>query len=93
MAATGGTRDGDLVPRGWGAAAAARVQALAERKEKIYRDLIRDHPPIVAGAVTLVEALHEAGVRLAVGSSGPKANIDLVLSAMGATAAHSRLAA
>lgn len=86
FAATFGRQNRDIVPLLFGPAAAARVQALAERKEKIYRDLIREHPPIVAGAVTLVEALHEAGVLLAVGSSGPKANIDLVLSAMGVTA-------
>lgn len=86
FAATFGRQNRDIVPLLFSPASAARVKALAERKEKIYRGLIREHPPIVAGAVMLVEALHEAGVRLAVGSSAPKANIDLVLSAMGATA-------
>jgi HAD superfamily hydrolase (TIGR01509 family) len=46
---------------------------------------VRGCTPIVPGAVELVRGLHEAGVRLAVGSSGPLANIELVLAAMGAT--------
>jgi HAD superfamily hydrolase (TIGR01509 family) len=46
--------------------------------------LVRAAPPIVEGAVELVRALHAAGVALAVGSSGPRANVELIVAAMGA---------
>jgi len=59
------------------------MRALGDRKEELYRALIQEDPPIVDGAVGITRALHAAGVRLAVGSSGPRANIDLVLNAMG----------
>lgn len=61
------------------------VQRLADRKETIYRDLVRANPPIVEGAVQLVRELHDAGARLAVGSSAPRENIDLILGAMNVT--------
>jgi len=59
------------------------VKRLDERKEAIYRDIIRAAVPAMPGAVALVQALSAAGIRLAVGSSGPPENIDLVLTAMG----------
>jgi beta-phosphoglucomutase len=83
FAATFGRQNRDIVPILFGEVSDTRLQALSDRKEKLYRDLVREDPPIIPGAVELVRALHEAGVRLAVGSSGPTANIDLVLGAMG----------
>ena len=59
------------------------MKVLADRKEELYRDLIRQDAPIVDGAVDLIRTLHRAGAHLAVGSSGPRENIDLVLGAMG----------
>lgn len=81
--ATFGRQNDDIVPILFDVQRAEQVSALADRKEEIYRNLIRERPPIVSGAVALVEALHSAGVRLAVGSSAPPANIELVLNAMG----------
>ncbi|MFQ5591539.1 MAG: HAD family hydrolase [Phycisphaerae bacterium] len=83
FAATFGRQNRDIVPILIGEVAGNTVAALADRKERIYRDLIRNAPPIVDGAVRLTRSLHRAGVKLAVGSSGPRANIDLVLEAMG----------
>jgi beta-phosphoglucomutase len=48
------------------------------RKEALYRDIIRGRVPVMAGAIELVTTLHQAGFRLAVGSSGPPENIALV---------------
>jgi len=83
FAATFGRQNKDIVPILFNVRGVAQVSALADRKEVIYRDLIRERPPIVLGAVELVKALHAAGVRLAVGSSAPLANIELVLHALG----------
>ena len=60
------------------------MASLADRKEELYRELVRAKPPIMQGAVELLRGLHQAGVRLAVGSSAPRENIDLALRAMGA---------
>ncbi|MCO6438932.1 MAG: HAD family phosphatase [Phycisphaerae bacterium] len=60
------------------------VDRLAERKEEIYRDLIREDPPLVDGASALLRELQERGVRIGIGSSGPPANIRLVVEALGA---------
>lgn len=48
-------------------------------KEAIYRDLIRGRAPLMEGVRDVVQDLHEAGYRLAVGTSGPPENVDLIL--------------
>lgn len=58
-------------------------QALAEEKEAIYREIYAPEIQPVAGLVRLLERLHEAGIRCAVGSSGCKANVDFVLEKCG----------
>ncbi len=83
FAETFGRQNRDIIPMLFGEVPEPRIQTLADRKEEIYRELIQGHVPIVEGAVDLVRALHQAGVRLAVGSSGPRENIALALSAMG----------
>jgi beta-phosphoglucomutase len=80
-----GRQNHDVISMLFGDVSTAQMPAMADRKEAIYRDLIRHQPPIVSGAVDLVQALSAGGVRMAVGSSAPRANIDLVLSAMGVT--------
>ena len=82
---TFGMQNRDIVPILFGAVSDSRRAALADRKEACYRKLIGDGAPVMPGAVELVRSLHELGVRLAVGSSGPRQNIDLVLDAMGAS--------
>ncbi len=88
---TFGRQNSDIIPILFGEVAPKKGQALSQRKEAIYRDLIRKEPPIVAGAVELVHALHAAGTALAVGSSGTRENIDLVLGAMSVADAFSAI--
>lgn len=83
FAGTFGRQNRDIIPILFGPVSEPRMQALADRKEDIYRDLIREDPPIIEGAVELIRGLREAGAALAVGSSGPPANIELVLVSMG----------
>ena len=83
FAATFGKQNRDIIPELFGYVSPVRLEALGDRKEEIYRDLVRNDPPIVPGAIDLVCELHAGGARLAVGSSGPRANIDLILAAMG----------
>ena len=80
-----GRQNRDIIPILFGDVSQTRMSELADRKEELYRTLVEQDTPILPGAVELVEALREAGVPLAVGSAGPRANIDLILTAMGAT--------
>ena len=83
FSATFGRQNRDIIPLLFGEVSEPALREMADRKERIYRDLVRANPPIVEGAIDLVVSLHEAGAQLAVGSSGPRANIDLILEAMG----------
>ena len=60
-----------------------RIRELDERKEALYRRIVSESFPVMEGAVELLEDLHRVGVLLAVGSSGPPENIDLVLERLG----------
>lgn len=61
----------------------AEWRRLGDRKEELYREIVRGAVPGMPGAAELVEALRAAGARLAVGSSGPPENIELCLEEMG----------
>lgn len=61
------------------------IRAWDDRKEALYRDIIRENFPAIDGATELLDALHQAGFRLAVGSSGPPENITLTLDCLGRT--------
>ena len=59
------------------------MQQLGEEKEAIYRAIYAPEIRPVAGLTELLHALRTRGLRCAVGSSGPKANVDFVLEACG----------
>ena len=84
FAATFGRQNRDIVPILFGQVSDDRLAGLADRKEEIYRDLVRARPPIVDGAIALIGGLHAVGVPMAVGSSGPRPNIELIVEALGA---------
>lgn len=54
------------------------VQALDDEKEACYRQIIEESFPEMPGAGRLMRELHEAGFALAIGSSGPPANVEVV---------------
>ncbi len=71
-----GMRNADVIPRMFGVTGpAARLAALADRKEEIYRALLAVEAAPLPGAVELMAALHAAGYRQALGSSAPEKNI------------------
>ncbi|WP_197530388.1 HAD family hydrolase [Bythopirellula polymerisocia] len=61
----------------------AEIREWDDRKEALYRDIIRESFPAIDGAVELLDALSAEGFRLAVGSSGPPENISLTLDCLG----------
>jgi beta-phosphoglucomutase len=59
------------------------MRRLGDRKEAYYREIVSKTFTPLPGAVELIDALHEAGFKLAVGSSGPPENIQLTLEKLG----------
>jgi beta-phosphoglucomutase len=57
----------------------AKVAQLDDRKEELFRDILRRDFPHMDGAADLIDNLQRSGFRLAVGSSGPPDNVNLVL--------------
>jgi len=86
VAATFGRQNRDIIPVLFGEVSERRLKALGDRKEELYRNLVRGRTPLVEGAADLVRGLADRGAKLAIGSSAPRANIDLVLEAMGLSA-------
>jgi len=62
-----------------GALTDQRIGQLDERKEALFREILRRDFPAMDGAAELIDALAAAGYLLAVGSSAPLANITLSL--------------
>ncbi len=54
---------------------------IADEKEQAFREIVRRHVPLAPGTIELLTGLREQGVKLAVGSSGPKENVELILGA------------
>jgi beta-phosphoglucomutase len=59
------------------------VERLGERKEAIYREVAASSLKPLDGAPELIRGLASMGFSLAVGSSGPRANVELVLGVLG----------
>jgi beta-phosphoglucomutase len=80
FAATFGRTTRDIIEYLWGEELAdADVAAWDDQKEAAYREILEEDFPEMDGASELLRSLHEAGFRLAVGSSGPPENVELVL--------------
>jgi beta-phosphoglucomutase len=81
--ATFGKRNDAIFAELWGPLPPERVQALAERKEAYFRELIRKSAAPLPGAMELMRGLREAGFVQALASSTPSENIQLISEALG----------
>jgi beta-phosphoglucomutase len=59
------------------------IAELGDRKEEKYRAAARRGVAPLPGVVALLEGLRRAGFRQAIGSSAPRANLDLILGLLG----------
>ncbi len=80
-----GRQNRDIIPMFLGPVSPERLAAIANRKEAIYRDLVRAKVPAVDGAFELITELSAQRTPLAIGSAGPRQNIELVLEGMKVT--------
>ncbi|MBN1366982.1 MAG: HAD family phosphatase [Dehalococcoidales bacterium] len=67
---------GDAVPP-------AEIDEIASDKEENFAEIVRDHVKPCPGAVELLKALGNAGVKSAIASSAPVQNIRLLLGTLG----------
>lgn len=63
----------------------AAIRKMDSRKESLYREIIRERVPEMPGARDLVASVHTAGAKIAIGSSGPRENVELVRDALNLT--------
>ena len=85
FAATFGRRNPEIIHQLFGTHYDdAEVAGFGERKEELYRAAARRGVQLLPGARALLEGLRAAGFRQAIGSSAPRANLDLILDLTGA---------
>ncbi|MBM4073992.1 MAG: HAD family phosphatase [Planctomycetes bacterium] len=86
FAGTFGWRNPELIPRLFGEQySVAEVEELAHCKELLYRDKAKLGVALLPGAATLLAGLQAAGFGQAIGSSAPRANLELILEITGST--------
>lgn len=78
--ATFGRPSRDIIRLLWGEhVTAEEIQKIDDLKEQLYRDLVTGMVPLTIGTREALQGLHAAGFKLAVATSGPRENVELVL--------------
>ncbi|MBR5161157.1 MAG: HAD-IA family hydrolase [Thermoguttaceae bacterium] len=57
----------------------AEMKVLEDRKEELYRVIFRENFILMPGVESFLSRLKDAGFKIAIGSSGPKENIEMVV--------------
>lgn len=84
FAATFGLRNPEIMDKLFpGRFSPAEVDAIGGRKEELYRAAARSGVELLPGVAALMEGLKRAGFRQAIGSSAPRANLELILEITG----------
>lgn len=84
FAATFGKRNVEIMAYLYGDTIdAAEVERVGNRKEELYRQMARKGVSLLPGAGELMEELHKQGFRQGIGSSAPRANLELILELTG----------
>src|SRR5205823_14973803 len=84
FAATFGRRNPEILAKLFGDHLDEReVAELGEEKEELYRAAARRGVVLLPGVAGLLDGLHRADFRQAIGSSAPRANLELILEATG----------
>lgn len=80
FAATFGQRNPEIIRKLFGSHYSDQeVQAIGDRKENLYRDAAQHGVDLLPGVRNLLEQAQAAGFRQAIGSSAPRANLELIL--------------
>lgn len=79
FATTFGRTSRENIPGFWPHVSHDVIPAWDQRKEALYRQILQEDFPAMDGVNELLEDLHRAGFRMAVGSSGPPENVQVVV--------------
>ena len=79
FAATFGMRNPEIIPKLFGIHDAGEMQRLGDLKEELYRQEASRGVSLLPGVETLLASLHEGNIPQAIGSSTPRANIELIM--------------
>lgn len=80
-----GMHSNDIFPRLLGEEVVAKygLDRLNREKEEVYREMYRPHIKPIAGLIELLKAAKAAGVKCAIGSSGCRENVEMIVEALG----------
>jgi len=78
-----GRRNDDILRSVLGNSPEEEIKVLAQQKEEIFRERIREKVKPLPGVLELLEDAHSGGFRMALVSSAPQENIELILSSLG----------
>jgi HAD superfamily hydrolase (TIGR01509 family) len=78
-----GRRNWDILREVLGDLPEDEIHRLAEEKERKFRELVRGNIEALPGGKELLRRAHEAGIKQAIVSSTPCANIELILESLG----------
>lgn len=77
-----GRTNRDWIPVVFGRALSEDEQTFyADEKESLFREIYKPHLAPVRGLVTFLEHLKENNIKIAVGTSAPRANVDFIVDA------------
>jgi len=79
LIATAGRTNREIIPNFFADATEERLLELGQRKETIYRELFLPERRAINGAIELLEAAQFLGVKMAVATAAPVANMEFVL--------------
>src|SRR5262249_6703633 len=80
FAATFGRRNPEIIRQFFGTVSSeADITYWGDRKEEYYKAEAKKGVALLPGVRKLLEGLHEAGFKQAIGSSAPRGNLDLIL--------------
>jgi beta-phosphoglucomutase len=76
---TAGKTNREILPKVFGDISDERITELAERKETLYREFFLPERRVVAGTVEFLEKAFELGIKMAVATAAPVANVEFIL--------------
>ena len=80
-----GMHSNDIFPMLLGDEVVAKygLDRLNREKEEVYRDMYRPHIKPIVGVIELLKAAKAAGVKCAIGSSGCRENVEMIIEGLG----------
>jgi len=76
---TAGKTNREIIPNFFTDASEEQLLELGLRKETLYRELFLPHRKVVDGAIAFLEAAQTLGVKMAVATAAPVANMEFIL--------------